>query len=79
MKVSFEQEEAWELMSLVVNRLADEVKLTAGDKARLRRWRSDEMRVSSELMRVLTEKMNQDLAEAIERKKRSPIRKPDWR
>lgn len=79
MKVLFETDEAWELMSLVVNRLAEEAKLPSADKAKLRRWRSDEMRPGSEAMRVLTEKVNRDLAEAIERKKRSAVRKPDWR
>jgi hypothetical protein len=78
-KVAFDTDEAWELTSFVLNRLAEEAKLSASDKAKLRRWRSDELRAGSDAMRVLTEKINRDLAEAIERKKRSQVRKPDWR
>jgi len=79
MKVEFDNDEAWELMSLVVGRLLDGVALSAGDKAKVRRWRSDEMRSGSEMMRLLTEKINRDVAEAVARKKRSAIRRPDWR
>jgi hypothetical protein len=79
MKVEFDNDEAWEAMSLIVGRLLDDVALSAGDKAKVRRWRSDEMRPASETMRLLTEKINRDVAEAAARKKRSPIRRPDWR
>jgi hypothetical protein len=79
MKVEFDNDEAWELMSLVLSRLADEASLPAADKAKLRRWRSDEMRPGSETMRALTQKMNKDISEAVARKKRSAIQKPDWR
>jgi hypothetical protein len=79
MKVEFDADEAWELMSLVVARIADEAKLPAADKANVRRWRSNEMKPGSEPMRLLARKINDDLAQAIERKKRSQIRKPDWR
>lgn len=79
MKIEFDNDEAWELMSLVLNRLADEASLAAADKAKIRRWRSDDVRPGSETMRVLTEKINRDLAEVFARKKRSAIQKPDWR
>jgi hypothetical protein len=79
MKVELEVEETWELMSLVVARLLDEAKVPDGDRAKVRRWRSDSMRPASEEMRLLTRKVNDDLAQAVERKKRSQIRKPDWR
>ena len=79
MKVEFDNDEAWELMSLVLNRLADEASLPAADKAKVRRWRSAEVRAGSETMRVLTEKMNKDVSEAVARKKRSAVQKPDWR
>jgi hypothetical protein len=78
MKVEFDNEEAWQLMSLVVGMLADEAALPAADKAKVRRWRSAEMRPGSPTMRVLTEKINRDIAQAVESKKRSAIRKPDW-
>jgi len=79
MKVEFDADEAWELMSLIVARVVDEAKLPAADKAKVRRWRSGEMKPGGEPMRLLTRKINEDLAQAIERKKRSQIRKPDWR
>ena len=79
MRVELEVDEAWELMSLVVGRMLDETKVAAADKAKVRRWRSESMRPGDELMRLLTRKINEDLAQAIERKKRSQVRKPDWR
>jgi hypothetical protein len=79
MKAELDVEEAWALMSLVVNRLAGEVTLPASDRAKVRRWRSEEMRLGSEAMHVLTHKINADLAAAVERKKRSSVRKPDYR
>lgn len=79
MKVQIEVDEAWELLSLVVGRLLDEAALPAADKAKVRRWRSDAMRPGDEAMRLLARKINDDLAQAVERKKRSQVRKPDWR
>ena len=79
MKVELDEDETWQLMSLVVARLVDDAGLASGDKAKVRRWRSDTMKAGREPMRVLTRKINDDLAEVWERKKRSGIRKPDWR
>jgi hypothetical protein len=79
MKVELDVDETWELMSLVVARMLDEAKVPDSDRAKVRRWRSDSMRPSGEQMRLLTRKVNEDLAQASERKKRSQIRKPDWR
>ena len=79
MKVEFDTEEAWDLMNHLVGRLVEEVDLPDADKAKVRRWKSDEMRVTSQEMKVLSQKMNDDLAKAWERKSRSQIRKPDWR
>ena len=79
MKVELEEDETWQLMSLVVARLVDDAGLSSGDKAKVRRWRSDSMKAGREPMRVLTRKINDDLAQVWERKKRSGIRKPDWR
>ena len=78
MKVEFENEEAWNLMSHVVSRLLEETPLEDSDRARVRRWKSDEMRVTSQEMRVLTEKINDDLKKMMERKTKSQLRKPDW-
>jgi len=77
-KVEFDTEEAWNLLSHVVTRLLDEVSLADSDRAGIRRWKSDEMRPTSQEMRVLTSKMNEDLAKAMARKERSRLRKPDW-
>lgn len=79
MKVELEPEEAWGLMSLVIARLADEAGLPHSDRATLRRWRSAAMQPSGESMRLLTEKVNADIAVTLARKRGSHIRKPDWR
>jgi hypothetical protein len=79
MKVEFAVDEAWELLNHVVNRMLDETALSDQDRARVRRWKSDEMRATSQEMRVLASKMNEDLAQHMERKTKSQLRKPDWR
>ena len=79
MKVELDVDETWELMSRVVARLLDEAPLPDRDRAKVRRWRSEAMRPAADSMRLLTRKINDDLVEALERKKRSQIRKPDWR
>ena len=79
MKVELDTDEIWALMSLVVARVADEAGLPKGDKAKLRRWRSEVMRPDDQPIRVLERKINKDLANAARRKERSQIRRPDWR
>jgi len=79
MKVEFATDEAWELMSHVIARLLEEADLSDSDRARVRRWKADEMRATSQEMKVLTTKINQDLEKMMERKIKSQIRKPDWR
>ncbi len=79
MKVELDVDETWDLMSLVVARMLDEASLADKDRAKVRRWRSESMQASGEEMRVLTRKINEDLAEVVKRKTRSQIRKPDWR
>jgi len=79
MKVELDVDESWALMSQVLARLVEEASLSDADKAKVRRWRSQEMQPSKEGMRLLTQKINQDLARAIQSKERSQIRKPDWR
>jgi hypothetical protein len=78
MKVEIDTDEAWNLMSHIVVRLLDETQLSDSDRARIRRWKSDEMRVTSQEMRVLTQKINDDVKKVIERNTKSQIRKPDW-
>ena len=78
MKVEFEVDEAWNLLNHVITRMLDETELADSDRARVRRWKSDEMRATSQEMRVLTSKMNQDLTAHLDRKVKSQLRKPDW-
>ena len=78
MKVEFDTEEAWNLMSHVIGRLLDETALSDSDRARVRRWKSEEMKVTGQEMRVLAQKLNEDLQKNMERKTRSQLRKPDW-
>ena len=78
MKVEIDNDEAWNLLSHVVGRLVEETELSDSDRAKIRRWKSDEMRVTSQEMRVLTQKMNEDLTKMMERKTKSQLRKPDW-
>ena len=79
MKVEFETEEAWNLMSHVISQLVESAELSDGDRAKIRRWKSDEMRVTSQEMKVLAAKINEDMSKTFGRKSRSPIMKPDWR
>lgn len=79
MKVELDNDEAWNLASHVIGLLIDEAELEDSDRARIRRWKSDELRATSQEMRVLTEKINADLAKTLERKTKSQLRKPDWR
>lgn len=78
MRVELDVDEAWALMSYVVKRLVDETPLSDEDRARIRRWRSEKMRPTDDAMQILATKINQDLAHAMEAKRRSQIRKPDW-
>ena len=78
MKVELDSDETWSLMSHVVDRLLRETDLPDADRARIRRWRSEQMRPAGEPMRLLTRKINEDLARALQTKQRSQIRRPDW-
>ena len=78
MKVEIDTDEAWNLLSHLIVRLVDEAPLADADRAKIRRWKSDEMRATSQEMRVLTSKINEDLAKTMERKTKSQLRKPDW-
>jgi hypothetical protein len=78
MNVDLDSDETWALMSYVVDRLLEETELADADRARVRRWRSEQMRPAGEPMKLLTRKINEDLARALQTKQRSQIRKPDW-
>ena len=77
MKVEFTVDEVWQMMDSVVDQLVD-LKLDRKDRAAIRRWRSDEMSLSSPLVRLLTEKANTELQRMHDRSEVSPIKKPDW-
>jgi hypothetical protein len=79
MRLELDPEEGRELLSLIVNRLADEAALSDEDRAAVRRWLSDQMKASSDGMRELTAKINTDLERALRNKEKSAIQKPDWR
>ncbi len=79
MRLELNPEEGRELLSLVVDRLAEEAGLSDQDRAAVRRWRSEQMKAGSDGMRELTEKINADLERALRRKEKSAVQKPDWR
>jgi len=78
MKVELDTDESWNLLSHIIVRLVDEAPLADSDRAKIRRWKSEEMRPTSQEMRVLASKINEDLAKTMERKNKSQLRKPDW-
>jgi len=79
MRLELDPEEGRELLSLVVDRLAEEAGLSDQDRAAVRRWRSEQMKAGSDGMRELTEKINADLERALRSKEKSAVQKPDWR
>jgi hypothetical protein len=78
MRVAIDDDEVWALLSVVTRRVLDEADLSEEDRGQLRRWRSDEMRLGREGLRLLTEKLNADLARTLKAKERSLIQKHDW-
>ena len=79
MKLELEPEEGRELLSLIVDRLAEEARLSDADRAVVKRWRSERMRPGSDGMRELTHKINADLERALRTKEKSAVQKADWR
>ena len=78
-KVSLDIDESWAAMSFVVNRMLEEIEIDKSDRAKIRRWKTNDMRTTSEEMKALTEKLNSDLERLWEVRKKSDIRRPDWR
>lgn len=78
MKLELDADEARELLSLLVDRIAAEAGLSDEDRALLKRWRSESMKTASAGMTELTAKVNADLERALRTKEKSAIRKPDW-
>ena len=78
-KVELDIEEAWSVMNRIVGQMLDEVELEKSDRAAIRRWKSNEMRPGREEMDALHEKINADIERLWEVRRKSEIRKPDWR
>lgn len=78
MDIKFNEEEVNELLTVIVNRIADEAGLSDKDRAMLKNWRSKQMRPGRDDMLELVQKVNEDFAQQIARRQRSQIRKPDW-
>jgi hypothetical protein len=78
MKVELDVDEARELLWVVAQRVAREADLSDADRAKVRRWFSEEMRLGSAAMRALADKLNADLERALRTKERSQLQKHDW-
>ena len=77
--VELNVDESWELMSFIVSYMLEDVEIGKSDRAKIRRWKTNEMRTASEDMRALGEKVNADIARLWEVRRKSELRKPDWR
>ena len=78
MKIELDVDEARELLWAVTQRAAREAGLSDADRAKVRRWFSEEMRLGSSAMAALTDKINADLERALRTKERSQLQKHDW-
>lgn len=78
MRVQFDEDEVWGLFSVISRHVLDEAGLSDEDRAKLRRWRSEDLRPGREGLRALTEKLNDDLERTARTKERSLIQKHDW-
>ncbi|QFG03260.1 hypothetical protein [Tepidiforma bonchosmolovskayae] len=78
MDIKFNEDEVNELLTVIVNRIADEAGLSDRDRAMLKNWRSKQMRPGRDDMIELVQKVNEDFAQQMSRRQRSQIRKPDW-
>jgi len=78
MKLELGVDEARELLWVVAQRVAREAGLSDADRAKVRRWFSEEMRLGSAAMHALTDELNADLERVLRAKERSPLQKHDW-
>jgi hypothetical protein len=78
MEVRFTDDEMAEALTILVKHMAEEAGLSDKDRAMLKRWRSNDMKLGSDDMLDLVRKANDDVAQSIARRERSQIRKPDW-
>lgn len=77
--VKFNDDEINETLIVLIDRIANEAELSDKDRAMLKRWRSQEMKLGSDEMDDLVRKANEDFERGLARRERSQIRKPDWR
>ena len=78
MRVQIDEDEAWAMLSTVMQQVMDESSLADEDRAALRRWRSEQMRPGREASKALLERLNQDLERVLKGRERSHIQKHDW-
>jgi ferric-dicitrate binding protein FerR (iron transport regulator) len=78
MRVQIDDEEAWAMLSTVMQQVLEDGDLSDEDRAALRRWRSEQMRPGRDASKALLERLNQDLERLMKGKERSRIQKHDW-
>ena len=78
MKIELDIDEARDLLWVVTQRVAREAGLSDADRATVRRWFSEEMRLGSAAMAALTDKVNAALERALRTKERRQLQKHDW-
>ena len=78
MRVQIDEEEAWALLSTVMQGALEEAGLSEEDRAALRRWRNEQMRPGRDASRALLERLNADVERVLKGKERSAIQKHDW-
>jgi hypothetical protein len=78
MRVQIDEDEAWAMLSTVMQQVLDQAGLSDEDRAALRRWRSEQMRPGREASKALLDRLNADLERVMKGKERSAIRKHDW-
>jgi len=78
MRVQIDDEEAWAMLSTVMQQVLEDADFSDEDRAALRRWRSEQMRPGRDASKALLERLNQDLERLMKGKERSRIQKHDW-
>jgi hypothetical protein len=78
MRVQIDEDEAWALLSTVMQSVLEDAGLSDDDRAALRRWRNEQMRPGREASRALLERLNTDVERVIKGQERSAIQKHDW-
>jgi hypothetical protein len=73
-RLIFEADEAWSIMTLVVSQVLDGVELSDDSRAAVRKWRSEHAD-GTEAMNLLAEEMNEALGNVIDERTRKLIRR----